>query len=325
MDLAPRTSLALVLHNHQPVGNFGWVIEDVYRTAYEPLVAALERHPQVRLGLHYTGPLLDWLATERPAFLDRLRALVAADRIELLGGGYYEPVLASLPEADRLTQLRLMADAVERIGGRRPVRRLAGRTGLGAGPAGGPRGRWLSLDDPRRRPLPRRRHRRFTPLGPLHDRRPGPHPRPVRIRQAAPLSDPVRRRGRRHRLPPRSIAGRRPQSRGDGRRRREVRLVAGDLPALLGRRRQERLGGPLLRRARGEPRLAGARDTERMAGSRSPARPGLRAHIVVRGDGRVGPAGGRGPRLRTRPSTTQRRLDDPRRAGCAVVSGATSR
>ena len=121
MDLAPRTSLALVLHNHQPVGNFGWVIEDVYRTAYEPLVAALERHPLVRLGLHYTGPLLDWLAAERPAFLDRLRTLAAADRIELLGGGYYEPVLTSLPEADRLTQLRLMSDAVERIGGRRPA------------------------------------------------------------------------------------------------------------------------------------------------------------------------------------------------------------
>jgi 4-alpha-glucanotransferase len=117
----PRTSLALVLHNHQPVGNFGWVIEEVYNKAYEPLVAALERHPRVRLGLHYTGPLLDWLAAERPDFLGRLRSLVAADRIELLGGGYYEPVLASLPDADRLSQLRMMADAVERIGGRRPT------------------------------------------------------------------------------------------------------------------------------------------------------------------------------------------------------------
>ena len=45
---------------------------------------------------------------------------MAADRVELLGGGYYEPVLASLPESDRLAQLRLMSDAIERIGGRRP-------------------------------------------------------------------------------------------------------------------------------------------------------------------------------------------------------------
>jgi len=115
-----RVALALALHNHQPVGNFGWVIADAYEHAYEPLIAALERHPHIRLALHYTGPLLDWLAAERPEFLERLGRLVAADRVELLGGGYYEPVLASLPHRDRLAQLRLMSDAIERIGGRRP-------------------------------------------------------------------------------------------------------------------------------------------------------------------------------------------------------------
>ena len=115
-----RVSLALALHNHQPVGNFGWVIADAYEHAYEPLVDALERHPHVRLALHYSGPLLDWLAAERPDFLIRLGRLVRADRVELLGGGYYEPVLASLPDRDRLAQLQLMSDAIERIGGRRP-------------------------------------------------------------------------------------------------------------------------------------------------------------------------------------------------------------
>ena len=115
-----RVSLALVLHNHQPVGNFGWVIAEAYDRAYEPLIAALERHPRVRLALHYSGSLLDWLALERPAFLDRLARLVASGRVELLGGGYYEPILVALPERDRLSQLRLMAAAIERIGGRRP-------------------------------------------------------------------------------------------------------------------------------------------------------------------------------------------------------------
>ena len=118
--MARRMSLALVLNNHQPVGNFGWVIADAYEHAYQPLVAALERHPHVRLGLHYSGPLLDWLAAERPDFLDRLGRLVRAGQVELLGGGYYEPVLAALPERDRLAQLGRMADAIEQIGGRRP-------------------------------------------------------------------------------------------------------------------------------------------------------------------------------------------------------------
>ncbi|HET9613322.1 MAG TPA: 4-alpha-glucanotransferase, partial [Candidatus Limnocylindrales bacterium] len=116
-----RIGLALTLHNHQPVGNFGWVIADTYDHAYRPMVEALERHPGVRLGLHYTGPLLAWLRVERPEFLERLAALVARDQVEIVGGGWYEPVLASLPERDRLAQLRRMADELEAQFGRRPA------------------------------------------------------------------------------------------------------------------------------------------------------------------------------------------------------------
>lgn len=119
--MAHRIALALTLHNHQPVGNFGWVVEDVHRRAYQPMLEALERHPGVRLALHYTGPLLEWLASEHPDVLDRLRALVERGQVEILGGGYFEPVLASLPERDRLSQLTRMADEVERLFGRRPT------------------------------------------------------------------------------------------------------------------------------------------------------------------------------------------------------------
>ena len=40
--------------------------------------------------------------------------------MELLGGGLYEPILASLPERDRVDQLNRMTAAVEAITGRRP-------------------------------------------------------------------------------------------------------------------------------------------------------------------------------------------------------------
>src|SRR4051812_40725622 len=119
--MAPRISLALAIHNHQPVGNFGWVMADVYDQAYEPMVAALERHPHVRLSLHYSGPLLEWLRAERPEFIERLSALVTRDQVEIVGGGYYEPVLASLPERDRIGQATRMAEELETLFGKRPV------------------------------------------------------------------------------------------------------------------------------------------------------------------------------------------------------------
>ena len=119
--MAPRIALALAIHNHQPVGNFGWVFAEVYERAYEPMVAALERHPGVRLSLHYSGPLLDWLRAERPGFIDRVVALIERDQVEIMGGGYYEPVLASLPERDRIGQALRMGDEIETLFGRRPA------------------------------------------------------------------------------------------------------------------------------------------------------------------------------------------------------------
>ena len=116
-----RISLALTLHNHQPIGNFGWVFGEVFERAYNPMAEALTRHPTVRVGLHYSGPLLEWLRAERPEFIADLRALVDREQIEILGGGLYEPVLASLPERDRVGQLLRMADTVEATFGRRPT------------------------------------------------------------------------------------------------------------------------------------------------------------------------------------------------------------
>jgi alpha-amylase len=118
--LQRRISLALTLHNHQPVGNFGWVIAETFERAYLPMVDALERHPGVRVGLHYSGPLLTWIRSERPDFIDRLRELVTRGQVEIVGGGWYEPVLAALPERDRISQLVRMADELERLFGERP-------------------------------------------------------------------------------------------------------------------------------------------------------------------------------------------------------------
>jgi alpha-amylase len=119
--LSGRVSLALVLHNHQPVGNFGWVIEDVFEHAYSPMIGALERHPGIRLGLHYTGPLLQWMAANRPQDVDRIRALVDRGQVEIVGGGFYEPILVTLPDRDRHGQLIRMRDELEAIFGRRPT------------------------------------------------------------------------------------------------------------------------------------------------------------------------------------------------------------
>jgi alpha-amylase len=111
---------ALVIHAHQPVGNFDHVLEQAYRNSYLPFVETLARFPGIRLTLHYSGCLLEWLVERHPKFLRRLRRLVERGQVELLGGGFYEPILVSIPEEDRQAQLRLLSDFVRKHFGRRP-------------------------------------------------------------------------------------------------------------------------------------------------------------------------------------------------------------
>ncbi len=114
-----QLSLLLAFHNHQPQGNFGEVFEKAYADCYRPLVEALYDFPKVRVALHHTGPLLEWLESQRPEYLRTLRALVERGQVEVLGGGFYEPMLAVLPERDAVGQLEMMNDwCQERLGAR---------------------------------------------------------------------------------------------------------------------------------------------------------------------------------------------------------------
>jgi alpha-amylase len=105
--------LGLLLHNHQPVGNFPWVFQQVYAESYLPMIEALERHPEVRLSLHYTGSLLDWIEEAHPEFLERIAVLARRNQIEIVSGGYYEPILPSIPDSDKVAQIRRLTARIE--------------------------------------------------------------------------------------------------------------------------------------------------------------------------------------------------------------------
>src|ERR1700730_10606266 len=105
-------ALSLAIHNPQPVGNFDHIFAEATDKAYAPLLTALERHPRIRLALHYSGPLLDWLRPHRPELLAPLRPLVARGQVELMTGGYYEPILAIIPDADKRGQIEKLTRSI---------------------------------------------------------------------------------------------------------------------------------------------------------------------------------------------------------------------
>ncbi|WP_457751858.1 alpha-amylase/4-alpha-glucanotransferase domain-containing protein [Thermococcus sp.] len=104
------------IHNHQPLGNFGWVFESAYERAYRPFMETLEDYPNMKVAVHYSGPLLEWITNNRSEHLDLLRSLVGKGQLEIVVAGFYEPVLAAIPKEDRIEQISLLKDFAKEIG-----------------------------------------------------------------------------------------------------------------------------------------------------------------------------------------------------------------
>jgi len=95
-------------HSHQPVGNFDFVFDEAYEKSYRPFLDVLERFPAVHTTLHYTGPLLDYFAAKHPEYIERLTGMVQRGQVEIMGGGYYEPLVCAIPERDAIAQITHM-------------------------------------------------------------------------------------------------------------------------------------------------------------------------------------------------------------------------
>ncbi len=104
----PKVQFIFAVHNHQPVGNFESVAEDAYQKAYLPFISVLERHRSIKVTLHYTGSLYHFFEQHHPEFIAMLRKLVDEGRAEVLSGGMYEPILAVLPDDDKIGQIRAL-------------------------------------------------------------------------------------------------------------------------------------------------------------------------------------------------------------------------
>ena len=112
--MRPHVRFVFVLHNHQPVGNFDSVFAEAYEQSYLPFLDLFECHPGIRMALHTSGPLAEWLDLHHGDYLDRLATLAKEGRLEIVGGGFHEPILAMLPPRDRIGQISSYRQWLER-------------------------------------------------------------------------------------------------------------------------------------------------------------------------------------------------------------------
>ncbi len=102
------------IHCHQPVGNFEHVFDQAYNDCYLPFIQVMERHPRIKFTVHYSGILYDWFLDKHPEFLELLAKMVKRGQVEVMTGGYYEPIIPIIPEEDQLGQIKMESQFIQK-------------------------------------------------------------------------------------------------------------------------------------------------------------------------------------------------------------------
>jgi alpha-amylase/alpha-mannosidase (GH57 family) len=108
------------VHNHQPVGNFDFVVEKAFKDCYRPFLERLEKHPSFKFSVHFSGPLWEHMEKRERATFEMIKTMAGRGQVELLSGGFYEPILPIIPEEDRIGQIGLMNEFIHANFGQTP-------------------------------------------------------------------------------------------------------------------------------------------------------------------------------------------------------------
>lgn len=108
-----KFKFAIGLHNHQPVGNFDHVFDEAHNLAYKPFLDIFQKYDNLRISLHQSGILWNWQEKHYREYLERVKKLVSDGRLEILTGGFYEPILPAIPDRDKKGQIAMLNSYVE--------------------------------------------------------------------------------------------------------------------------------------------------------------------------------------------------------------------
>ncbi|GHT70414.1 glycosyl hydrolase [Spirochaetia bacterium] len=112
--------LILGSHAHVPYGAGDDEFEQTYSLKLKPFISTLYKYPKIQLNLHYSGVLLHRIEKVHPEFLMLIEDLVSRKQVELLGGGFYEPMLPLISLQDKIGQVELLTTYLRKQFGKRP-------------------------------------------------------------------------------------------------------------------------------------------------------------------------------------------------------------
>ncbi len=115
-----KLKLIIGTYNSEPPESTADRLEKKYQNSYKPFLKVLYGFPKVRVSLHFSGLLLEWFEQKHPEIILVINEMIKRRQLELLGGGFYSPVLPLIPAKDRINQIELLTTYIRKKFGRRP-------------------------------------------------------------------------------------------------------------------------------------------------------------------------------------------------------------
>lgn len=116
----PKRAVLIGTSNHLPEGSPQSLFEETYQVCWRPWLSTLYRFPDLASTIHYSGTVLSWLQSHHPEFIMLLEEMSSRKQLEVLGGGYFAPIMPIIPAPDRVGQLEFLSTLLRKLLGRRP-------------------------------------------------------------------------------------------------------------------------------------------------------------------------------------------------------------
>ena len=96
------------------------VLDKNYSAVYKPIVKFLYTHPDFHFTFSISGKQIQFFKRRRNELIAILKELIQRKQIEILGGGYNDPILPLLSPVDRNGQIDFLSTEIRQTMGKRP-------------------------------------------------------------------------------------------------------------------------------------------------------------------------------------------------------------
>jgi hypothetical protein len=112
-------TIILGIHYHLPNGADNSAFERLYSDKIRPALSTLYKFPKIPAVLHFSGSLWYWIERNHSEIFMLTADMVRRKQLELLTGGFYEPVMPLISYKDRLGHIEMLTTYLRKHFGKR--------------------------------------------------------------------------------------------------------------------------------------------------------------------------------------------------------------